>query len=169
MLSPHLVRQIAQHADRLAASLVERLRNDPHTPSYRNLSPDELRQHAEQIFLGIGDWLAGRSEQDFLARFGPVGEDRYLERVPIHEMVYAVILTKRLLREHTHQASAASSAVEIHNEKQLDAMIGGFFDQMLYALVKGYEGARARAALARPAVDVPGLGDIKPGQLGWVP
>lgn len=168
MLSPHLIRQVEQHAEHLAEALVEELLQHPHTTAYRRLARAELLAHSRELHAQLGDWLAGRSHAEVDARFGPRGRDRFVEGVPLEEMVLSLILAKRHLRRHTRQASGLGTAAEIHAEMEVDHTIGAFYDKVLYAMVRGYEAARHDAAHpqreARPV-----LGEMKPGNIGWVP
>lgn len=167
MLSPHLVRQVELQAERIATELAERLHVDPHTPSYRRFPRETVAHYALAVYERLGAWLTGRSEQELESLFAPIGEDRYHEQVPLHELVYALILAKRQLRSHTHQVSSLSSASEIHSEMEFDAMIGRFFDKVIYAMVQGYEAARARASRDRPSPHAPG--EPQKTHMGWVP
>jgi hypothetical protein len=58
---------------------------------------------------------------------------------------------KEHLRSYIRRAAAADSAVELHQEAELNLMIGHFFDKALYFTVRGYEEARA---LGDPALKV---------------
>ena len=53
------------------------------------------------------------------------------------------------MRSYIRRVAAANSAVEMHQEAELNMMIGHFFDKALYHSVKGYEEAGAPAS--RPA------------------
>jgi len=52
-----------------------------------------------------------------------------------------VILVKDHLRAYIRRIAGANSAVEMHQEAELNQMIGHFFDKALYHSVKGYEEA----------------------------
>jgi hypothetical protein len=168
MLSPHLIRQVEQHADKLAESLVDELLQHPHAASFRRVARAELVAHAQAFYSQLGDWIAGKSDAEVAARFGPPGGDRFAEGVPLEQVVLMLILVKRHLRRHTHQVSALGTAAEIHAEMEVDAAIGAFFDKVLYAMVAGYEAARREAAHPRRH-GTPVLGEMKPGNIGWVP
>lgn len=168
MLSPHLIRQVEQHADKLAEGLVDELLQHSHTTAYRRLARAELLAHSRDLYAQLGDWLAGRSHAEVDARFGPRGRDRFVEGVPLEEVVLALILSKRQLRRHTKEVSGLSNAAEIHAEMEVDAMVGAYYDKVLYAMVRGYEEARREAARP-PRAGKPVLGEMKPGNIGWVP
>ena len=168
MLSPHLIRQIEQHAEKLAVGLADELLHNPRTTSLRRIPRDGLIGNVREFYVHLGDWLAGRTDADVEHAFGSRGRDRYLEGIPLDEMVWTMILIKRQLRQHTHQVSGLTSAAEIHSEMEVDAMIGAFFDKVIYAMVRGYEGARQNGEHPhRQAISV--LGDTKPGNVGWIP
>ncbi len=168
MLSPHLIRQVEQHGEKLAASLVEELLQHPGTTSYRTIARDELLAHSRDLYERLGDWLAGRSHAEIDARFGPRGASRFAESVPVEEVVLALIISKRRLRRHTKEVSALSNAAEIHAEMEVDQMVGAFYDKVTYAMVRGYEAARREAAHPQKH-GTPLLGAMKPGDIGWVP
>ena len=168
MLSPHLIRQIEQHAERLAIGLADELLHNPRTTSLRDIPRDELLGHIREFYAHLGDWLAGRTEADVELAFGLRGRDRFLEGIPLDEMVWTLVLIKRQLRDHTRQVSGLSSAAEIHSEMEVDAMIGTFFDKVLYAMVRGYEDAR-RAGEHPHQRAASLLGDARPGNIGWIP
>ena len=168
MLSPHLIRQVEQHPEKLPQGLAEGLLQHPGTTAYPHPAPAQLLPPARDLYERLGDWLAGRSHAEVDARFGPRGADRFAEGVPIEEVVLALILSKRHLRHHMKQASALASAAEIHAEMEVDKMVSAFYDKVPYAMVRGYEAARRDAAQPRKH-GTPLLGAMKPGNIGWVP
>ena len=169
MLSPHLVRQVEQHADRLADELVEELLRNSRTPTFRRLDREALHDQLSAVYQHLGQWLGSRSEADVHTTFVARGRDRYEEHVPLEELVYMLILVKRQLRERTRQVSGLSSAAEIHSDMEIDGMIGTFFDRVLYAMVSGYEEARRDAGHPHQVRETTLLGEGKPSHLTWVP
>lgn len=168
MLSPHLIRQIEQHADRLSVEIVDELLHNPRTPSFKRLEREKLIAHMRDTYGHVGDWLAGRTDAEIEAIFAPRGRDRFLDGIPIDEMVMSLILVKRQLRRHTHQVSGLTSAAEIHSEMEVDGMVGTFFDKVLYAMVRGWETARREGEHpVHHGTSV--LGEMKPGNVGWIP
>jgi hypothetical protein len=168
MLSPHLIRHIERHAERLAIEIVDEVLHNPRTPSFRQLGREALIVHVHDTYSHVGDWLAGRTDAEIEAIFAPRGRDRFLEGIPIDELVMSLILVKRQLRRHTHQVSGLTSAAEIHSEMEVDGMVGTFFDKVLYAMVRGWEAARRDAERPSPR-GTPVLGQMKPGNIGWIP
>jgi hypothetical protein len=170
MLSAYLVRMVEQHADKLTKELVDDLLSNERTPSFHRLSPDELRNRAHLIYQHLGDWLADRSDASIEAAFEAVGRQRYHERVPISEAVYAIVLTKRHLRDRIRGVGTVYSALELHNEIELSMMIGRFFDKMIYAMVKGWENARHDAENPpKPSTQSKMPLEKEPAHIKWVP
>ena len=169
MLSPHLVRHIEQQAEKLAGEMLDEVLRHPRTTSFRQLDREELLQHTRAIYEHLGQWLAGRTEAEVEATFAPRGRDRFVEFVPIEEMVFSLILVKRQLRHRIRQVSQLGSAAEIHSEMEVDGIIGTFFDRVIYAMVCGYEAGRREAQHPKHQPVSSALGEMKPGNIGWVP
>jgi hypothetical protein len=73
-----------------------------------------------------------------------LGEERHAEDVPLHEVVYALILIKYHLRDYVRTAGLVNSTVELYQRLELDRLVGQFFDKATYFTVRGYEHAAAR-------------------------
>lgn len=142
MLAGYLVQMIERHSDKLTEELIKDLTSNERTPSFRRLPVDSLRDRAQNIYRHLADWLAARSEAQIEAAFEPLGRERFGEQIPLEELVYAVLLTKRHLRDKVRSFGAIESAIELHDEIELHTMIGLFFDRVVYAMVKGFERAR---------------------------
>ena len=142
MLSAYLVRLVEQHADALTAELVADLQRNPHTASFNRLSGDELHHRAHFIYHGLGNWLANPDDPALMSRFQALGRQRFHDRIPLDELVFALILTKQHLRDKIRSVGNVASALELHNELHLHSLIGRFFDKMLHAVVQGYEAGR---------------------------
>jgi hypothetical protein len=72
-----------------------------------------------------------------------LGEERHAEDIPLHEVVYALILIKYHLRDYVRAAGLMNSTVELYQQLELDRLVGQFFDKATYYAVKGYESAAA--------------------------
>lgn len=168
MLSAYIVRMVEGHAETLTKELVDDLLTNARTPSLHRLSPDAVRRGASEVYRHLGDWLANRSDDNVERTFEAMARRRFQQQVPLDELVYAVVLTKQHLRQRLRSVRAVSSAVEIHNEIELDLLIGRFFDKLMYSVVKGYETARVEASRPQKVRSKVTL-DHKPTKHGWVP
>jgi hypothetical protein len=156
MLAGYLLQAIERQSDTLADALVRDLTTNAQTPSFRRLPADALRARAQGIYAHIADWLGSGNEALIDATFTALGRERFHEGIPLEELVYALQLTKAHLRDRVASPGEVASAIELHYENDLHAMIGRFFDRALHATVRGYEEARrappapqARQAWAR--------------------
>ena len=170
MLSGYLVRMVEQHADKLTKELVDDLLSNERTPSFHRLSRDELHERAHRIYSHLSDWLGDRIDDSIETTGDALGRQRYHEEVPLHELVYAITLTKQHLRDRIRAVGNVYSALELHNEIELSIMIGRFFDRLLYATVKGYEQSRFTAGHPpKPATHSKTPLEKTPAKIDWVP
>jgi hypothetical protein len=176
MLATYLLRVIEQHSDALADALVRDLTTNERTPSYRRLQPETLRERTNSIYRYLVDWLADGTDVQVAATFEALGRQRFDDRIPLEELVYAIILTKRHVRESVSRLNEIGSAIELHYVIDLHAMIDLFFDRALHATVTGYEQRRREQLRESPRDQWAKFGigtsqDVKVSAHlgGWVP
>ena len=139
MLSARLVRMIEDHADQLTHGLIHDLQTNPRTPSYHHLSREDLHRRIYDVYKNLGRWLGRNTDEELQAAYEGLGEKRATEGIPLHEVVYALILTKYCLRDFIRSAGLVDSAVELYQEQELHRMVGHFFDVATFYTVKGFE------------------------------
>jgi hypothetical protein len=142
MLAGYLLHAIERQSDTLADALVRDLTTNDRTPAFRRLPADELRARAHSLYSHIADWLGGGTDAGTEAAFEALGRQRFEEGIPLEELVFALLLTKAHLRDRVASPGEVASAIELHYENDLHAMIGRFFDRAVHATVRGYEQAR---------------------------
>ena len=147
MQSYELVHLIQYHSDDLAAGLLRRVQKSERAESYCNVSPVELKQLVAEIYRHLGAWLLDKSESDIEQRYQAIGARRTGQNVPLRELVWVIVLTKRNLWEFIDDASFAGQAVHVAEKQELLQLLDGFFDHAIHAAVAGYE--RAAEADAR--------------------
>jgi hypothetical protein len=79
-----------------------------------------------------------------------LGRQRFDEQIPLEELVFAIILTKRHVRASVSRLYEIESAIELHYMNDLQAMIDLFFDRALHATVTGYEQTRREPLRGHP-------------------
>jgi hypothetical protein len=170
MLSGYLVRLVEQLADRLTDELVEELLRNPRTTSFRKFSADELHHRIHSTYRRLTDWLADADDARVESKAEELGSFRFREGVPLSEFVYALTLTKHNLRSKIRLAGNTSTALALHNELELNTMIGRYFDMMLYGVVQGYEHARfEHQHPARSGTQPKAPLGTSPAKIDWVP
>jgi hypothetical protein len=142
MLSAYLVRMIENHAEDLTKALLDDLQSHPRTTSFHRLSRDELHRRLYDLYHNLGQWLGDKSESAIEETYVELGRRRFLDNVPISELLYALILGKEHLRNFVRRVGVVYSALELHREVELNLMISHFFDRAMYYAVRGHEAAR---------------------------
>src|SRR6476646_4882796 len=146
MFSYRLVRLIESHADALAAGVEERVQASSQVTHFREVPAHELRERVYEIYRHLAEWLLGKNELDIEQRYREIGARRARQRVPLSEVVQAIVLTKENLWEFLKSEAVMDRAVEIMGELELLQMLEMFFDRAIYYASVGYEEAVARGA-----------------------
>lgn len=146
MLLPWLMRLIETHAEELADRLIHALRTNPRTTFLHQVSEAELKRRGFDLYHNLGRWLAEKSETEIEATYRENGRRRFLEGVPLSQLIYALILMKQHLWDFIRKNDLPETATNLYGEEQLEMMVGQFFDKALYHAVRGYEEAWLREA-----------------------
>lgn len=135
---------IEDHAEQITHALLNDLQSNPRTPAYNGLSRDELHRRIYEVYHNLGQWLADASEETIESSYSELGRIRFAEDIPLSEVVCALILTKYHLRDYISTSAMLDSAVELYQEKELQRLIGQFFDKAIYYTVQAYMQEAAR-------------------------
>lgn len=141
-LAGRLIGLIESHAEQLTQSTIDRLRTSPRTRSYRTLSSDELHERVYSVYHDLGLWLLEKTDSAIQSRYNELGEVRFSQSVPLQEILWAMVLTKNDLRNYLSAWAMADSAVELYRQRELDHLIGQFFDRAMVYTTEGYEHMR---------------------------
>lgn len=144
MFSYRLVRLIETHADALAAGLEERVSGSLQVTHFHDISAHELRERVYEIYRHLGEWLLGKNELDIEHRYREIGARRAQQKVPLSEVVQAIVLTKENLWDFLKSEAVMDRAIEIMGELELLQMLEMFFDRAIYYAAVGYEEVVAR-------------------------
>jgi hypothetical protein len=141
MLSSRLLQRVETHWDAIAAAVIEQASRDPHTPHHKELDDQELLARCSDLIQHLGQWLTSQDEGTLERRYEEVGHDRFMERIPLAEVVYKVHLIEQKTVDYIQHANVAQSAVEIFSELEMLRALHRFFAIVVYAVVTGYEKA----------------------------
>jgi len=156
MIAEQIVQMIEIHAGRLTTEVAQDLGTHERTPSFRRVPRADLEERLFQILHHLGDWIGNRSKDGVKIEFGEWGGKRFAQGVPLSEIVFAIMLLKRRLRDYIQQNGLIEAAfprteadyvlpMHLHSLQDLNLHIGQFFDEALYHLARGFE-ARIRQA-----------------------
>jgi hypothetical protein len=143
MISQRLVRLVEQNAECLIQDLSAELRRDPRTEAYHGMSDEDLHERGLDLFRSLGRWLSGRTEFAIQMRYEALGRRRYRERIPLSQVLCALLLAKVRLLDFL-QGSACGEPAELPLEYELAMAVTQFWDKAVYYVARGYEEA-ARA------------------------
>jgi hypothetical protein len=145
-----LISLVESDAAELTRRTIETLQTSRHTPSYCHLAFDDLYAKAFDVYHQFGRWVLENTDTAIRTRYQDLGEQRFHERIPLHEVLWALVLTKNHLRRHLSAWALADSAVELYRQQELDRMVAQFFDRAMCYAAEGYERARENAERAEP-------------------
>ncbi len=139
MLSTLLIERIEDNAEQLTRSLVIDLKENPLTTEYHKLSPEEIRSRAYDVYHNLGKWLASEAEGAVAARYSNLGKQRAIDGVPLSQVVYALIRTKKHLLEGIPTTGLFDSALGLYQLQEVRRLVHNFFDRAVYYTVRAYE------------------------------
>src|SRR3954469_24153655 len=157
MLGARLMQLLEAHAPVLTEDIVRDLTTNEHTPAFARLKPARLEERVASICWDLGKWIGNPDDTVVRQEYEDIGRLRFREGVPVSELVYALLLTKKHLRRYIRDHGLVDFAgdrvvpdewlpVELHSIQELNYQVGEFFDRALYHLARGYEASAAAAA-----------------------
>ena len=153
LLAYRLVRLIETHSDQLAKTLLRRVQQSELTQAYGNVPAEELKQRVREIYLHLGEWLLTRSALDIDTRYAEIGARRARQRIPLSQVIWAIILTKETLWGFVQDEAVLDRPLEIFGELALLQSLERFFDRATHAAAVGYERASAECAREEAAME----------------
>jgi len=152
MLGIRLVRLIEEHSAELARGLTTQIRQSERTSDFREIPAEDLRLAAAEVYRNLGEWLLQKTEEDIGARFRAVGARRAAEGIRLHQLIWALLLSREHLWRFLRHQAFADNIVALHGEMELQRVLSRFFDQAIYYAVLGYQeagGCSPKGDLAR--------------------
>ena len=157
MISARLIELIENHAPGLARDITQELVSNPRTRTFRNVKRDELEARIFDLLQHLGDWVGEPNSDRVVAEFGDWGRRRFSQGIPLSEILYGIIVLKQYLRRYIRDNGVVDTAfprvdgdyllpMHLQSLQELNTTVEMFFDEALYRLAAGYEGA------AQPAV-----------------
>jgi hypothetical protein len=140
MMIGKLVALIEDHADELTARMVRLVRENPATEGYHRFGDEELGERARLVYSNLGQWLSETSENHVEEEYYRLGKLRQKERIPLSQVVMALLLTRRNLW-HYVESQGGDTTLELRQQLDLEIMVVRFFDRAIHHTVRGYEAA----------------------------
>ncbi len=144
MLSERLIQIVQEHAEELTGDVLKDLAKNPRTAAYHMLPRTELHNRVYDVYRNLGQWITEKAEGPVSSTYMALGRTRRAEGIPLQQVVQALIVTKRHIVSYVRSSLPVDTAVELHQEEELNLMLGRFFDNAIYFTVKGYEQASVK-------------------------
>ena len=139
MLSGRLVQIIEDHAEQLTRGLIDDLLSNNRTPHYHHLTREELHHRIFDVYRNLGRWLSDETESAIESSYTQLGQKRLTEGIPLNEIVYSLGLIKQHLLEYIHLSGMIDTAVDLYGDRELQRLVGRFFDKAVYYTVRAFE------------------------------
>ena len=133
-----LIDLIEDHADELTERMVLKVREDPRTTAYHRFDDEELGDRARLVYANLGRWLGETSEEGVKEEYFRLGRRRCSERIPLSEVVMALLLTRRNLW-HFVELQGWDTIFDLRQQLDLELLVVRFFDRAIHHAVRGYE------------------------------
>jgi hypothetical protein len=153
MIGAKLIEMIEIHANQLSRDIARDLTTNERTRGFRAVPFEELTPRLFQIIHDLGNWMGDPSSLKVKDAFMAWGARRFDQKIPLSEVVYAIIILKQHLRHYIADNGLVEASfprveqdyvlpMHLHSLQELVATVHQFFDEALYYLVLGYEQAQ---------------------------
>lgn len=141
MLGIKLVRLIEDHSEALSRRLTEQICKSERTSDFHKIPPKDLQLAATEVYRNLGEWLLQKTESDIESRFKAIAARRAAEGISLHQLVWALMLTRDHLWRFLRQQALADNIVALHGELELQLQLNQFFDRAIFYAIVGYNEA----------------------------
>jgi hypothetical protein len=91
------------------------------------------------VYRNLGRWLSDETESAIESSYTQLGQKRLTEGIPLNEIVYSLGLIKQHLLEYIHLSGMIDTAVDLYGDRELQRLVGRFFDKAVYYTVRAFE------------------------------
>jgi hypothetical protein len=134
-----LIEVIEKNAREMTEDLKQRLLRDPRTSSYQVLEERALYRNLFELYGHLGNWLLADSEKgEVPTYYSNLGERWFAEGFALHEVVQALVTTKRHIWDAITKKGIMETAQELDAAIDLITLLHRFFDMAVYYTTVGY-------------------------------
>lgn len=141
-----LIQMIEDHSEQITSRVMRKIRHDPELRDVSRLPESELRDRAQEVLKRLGHWLGSGTEEELAKHYEWLGRHRFQESIPLHEVVRSLHILREDMIDFVREQGVGQSTVELYAEEELEHRVGHFFDNLVYHVVRGYEGELRKAA-----------------------
>ena len=107
MLTTRLIRLIESHAESITREVVKEIFRNEHTSSYARFSKAELHSRVFALCRDLGNWIGNPKDGPIQLEYEELGRLRHRQKIPLHEIVYTLIIIKKHLRRYIRENGLA--------------------------------------------------------------
>jgi len=134
-----LIEMIENNAETMAGELKNKLLTDPATPSYQTLDDRILYENIFEVYSRLGYWLLRDAEKgEVPTHYSAIGAQRFREGFPLHQVVQALVATKRHIWDTISEKGIMRTAKELDSAVDFITYLNRFFDMAIYYTTLGY-------------------------------
>ena len=134
-----LIEMIENNAASMAKELKEKLLSDPNISSYHTLADQVLYQNIFEVYSRLGHWLLGDTEKgEVKTHYSCIGRQRFEEGFPLHEIIQALVATKRHIWDTILAKGIMRTTRELDSAVDFITYLNRFFDMAIYYTTFGY-------------------------------
>jgi hypothetical protein len=140
-----LIGMIEKNANTMAEELKTKLLSDPATPSYQTLDDIALYENIFEVYSRLGFWLLRDTEKgEVPTHYTATGAQRFKEGFPLHQVIQALVATKRHIWDTILEKGIMVTAKELDSAVDFITYLNRFFDMAIYYTTLGYSRALNR-------------------------
>ena len=142
MRATKLVQVMKVSSSSMSEDLVKKIRNSSKCSELLHRVPEnEHRQYAVDIYRHLTEWLTNETDSLFEKPYVALGVRRASQEVPQSQTFWAVRIAREHLCDYVQQECLHEEPVEFWGGVMLLRKLEGFFDQVFYWVLLGYEEA----------------------------
>lgn len=140
MLSDQIIHLIEHQSERLVNQWIRSVQDNSATPSYHEFKDEDLAVNIREVYRHFGQYLKASHDQKQLANlFLRIGAERRNQKIPLNELVFAIMLARRNLWTFISEEIMSTSAIDYHKINEFWHLVMNFFDKNIYYVILGFE------------------------------
>lgn len=139
MISGKLISIIEKNTDIIIKSLIQELRTNSRTSSYKNLDNSQLVERTRNVYTNLSSWLGDKTETEIGKLYNALGKERRKENIPLSQVISALTITRDHLCRYIGNELPSNSSLETYQLMEFVNYITTFFDKAIYHTIKGTE------------------------------
>lgn len=154
MITEKLISMLDSHLAKLNKSWVKMVQVNENTASYHKMDQKKLGERSKFVYEKLKMWLDWQITSKEVAKvFWQLGLDRKNQNIPLSEVHYALILTKRNLYINILEKLGKDDVADMEELIAFTSRITYFFDKAGHFIIKGYEGLNEPSEEDETALD----------------